>query len=123
VRKSTGTGYARVVQVVPLPSTDATLQASLKIAATATSTAWSGAALRIDYLDQDGFPLGETIIGAQSTYCPWADGPTTHIIPVVDSNWKDYSLDLNDELTNLPGVDPPQIRQVRIALVAYAQDC
>ena len=123
VAKATGTGFARLSQTVELPGLDAVLSADLSVSATATVTAWAAAVLAIEYLDETGHRLGETYIGDLSRYCPWVSGDALHLIEVDPSVWATHSLTLDEELANLPAVDPFAVRAVRVSLLAYVEDC
>ncbi len=123
VRQSTGTGSARLCQDVVLPSVDVEFSVRARIQATATSTAWAGAAVTLTYLDQHGIARGETYICVKSSYCPWTDTPTTHLISAPVNTWYDFAFNLADELVNLPGVAPAAIHQVRVSLLVRAADC
>jgi len=123
VRQNTGTGSARLCQEVVLPSPDVEFSVSARMQATATSTAWAGAAVTLSYLDQHGFALGETYICVKSSSCPWTDTPTTHLISAPVSTWFDFAFNLVDELANLPGVAPAAVHQVRVSLLVRAADC
>ncbi len=123
VAKATGTGFARLSQTVELPGLDAVLSADLSVSATATVTAWAAAVLAIEYLDETGHRLGETYIGDLSRYCPWVSGDALHLIEVDPSVWATHLLTLDEELANLPAVDPFEVRAVRVSLLAYVEDC
>lgn len=123
VRKTTGSGSVQLHQRVPCPTTDLAFSASVKIMASATSEAWSGAALRLVYIDYHGFTLGSTNICARTGRCPWNDSATDHYMEVPAYAWTDYAFNLNDELANLPGVDPAQIKEIVVSLYTVASDC
>jgi hypothetical protein len=121
--KWTGNGEARLSQTVAIPGLDVEFSATAKLFATATSSAWAGAALLISYLDASDVVLGETCICARSIYCPWTSSPTFHVIDAVPSQWTEYQVKIDEELENLPGVEASRIRQLRITLHVYAYDC
>jgi hypothetical protein len=123
VRHETGTGVARLYQEIVIPSTNVQFAVRAKMQATATSTAWSGAAVALSYFDQYGFLLGETYIGVKSPYCPWADGPTFHLISGATGTWMDYAFNVADELTNLPGIDPAAVHKITVGLYVRVADC
>lgn len=121
--QGTNTGYARLDQFVdiPGPATQLTFRAKIQVAA--TSSAWAAAGLVVAYLDPRGFTLAETRICASTRYCPWADSPTLHLISVAGEEWQTFALDLAEDLTHFPGVDPEGIRRVRLSLLAQAYNC
>jgi hypothetical protein len=123
LRRGTGNGSAMLYQVVGMPSTDLEFSVDLKAYAMATATAWAGAGVIVAYLDGDGFTLGETRICSTSPYCPWDTSPTSHIIPVPNNIWENHAFNLADELTNLPGIDPAEIRWIKLGLIVQTMDC
>lgn len=123
VRKSTGTGFVQLYQRVPCPTTDLEFSASVKIMANATSEAWAGATLRLSYVDYQGFTLGSSNMCARTGRCPWNDSATEHYMEVPAYAWTDYAFNLNDELQNVPGVNPADIKEIVISLYTVASDC
>ena len=123
VRKTTGSGVVQIMQTISIPTTELQFSASVKMLATATSDAWAGSALRLTYIDYHGFTLGHTSICARGGRCPWNDNDTEHYMEVPDATWRDYTFNLNDELLNLPGIDPQQIKDIELALYTVACDC
>lgn len=123
VGKSTGSGYARLYQIVDIPATDLNFFVNAKLYAHATSSAWAGGTVVISYLDEHSSLLGETYICYISTYCPWTNSPTSHIIEVSDSLWHDYGFNIENELTNLSGVNPSDIKKIRVSLFNQIYHC
>ncbi len=123
VYKGIGSGYARLYQTVNIPSTDLDFTVHAKSYVYASSSAWAGAAVVISYLDELGFLLGETYICARTTYCPWTNNPTFHIIDISDSLWHNYGFNINDELSHLSGVNPLDINQIQISLFDEIYHC
>ncbi len=123
VRHSTGTGMALLSQEVVIPSTDVQFSIRAKIQATATSSAWAGAAVTLSYLDQHGFLLGETYISVGSQHCPWSNSPTLHLISAPFNAWMTHAFTLADELVNLPDIDPAAVHTVKVGLLVRAADC
>lgn len=122
--KGDGSGYAKLYQTVDIPTTDLDFSCHTKMWAYDNhSTAWCGAAIRIFYQDASSSILGETMICMRSTQCPWNNTSTRHVIPVTDSLWHDYSFNIDDELTNLSGVNPAQIAKIQVALYDTCYDC
>jgi hypothetical protein len=119
VYKGSGSGYAKLFQVVDIPSTDLIFTADAKIYAydnNADTLCWAGAAVIISYLNASNSVLGETRICMRTAPCPWQNSSTLHLIPVSDSLWHNHSFNINDELANLPGVNPSNVVKIQIAL-------
>jgi hypothetical protein len=122
--KGDGSGYAKLYQIMDIPTTDLDFSCSAKMWAYDNhATAWCGAAVRIYYLNLSSSVLGVTMICMRSTQNPWNNTSTCHIIPVTDSLWHDYAFNINDELTNLSGVNPSQVARIQIALFDTCYDC
>jgi hypothetical protein len=124
VEKGDGSGFAKLFQTVNIPTTDLDFSCSAKMWAYDNhATAWCGAAVWISYLNASNTLLGETMICMRSTQNPWNNTSTRHVIPVTDSLWHSYSFNINNELTNLPGVNPSQIAKIQVALYDTCYDC
>lgn len=124
VYKGTGGGYARLFQAVDIPTTDLEFSVTAKMYAFDNHTsAWCGAGVIISYLNDNGGLLGDTRICMRSTQCPWTNSPTRHIIQVPDSLWHNYAFNIDEELTNLNGVDPADVRRIEVALFDSTYHC
>lgn len=123
VYKGTGSGGAQLLQEVAIPGTDATFQVALRPLASATSTAWAASGIRVDYLGQSGNLLGETLLGVITPYCPWENTPTFHLIEVDPGLWQERSFRIDEELANLPGIDPAAVRSLRVTALVHVYDC
>jgi len=124
VYQGTGAGYTMLYQTVEIPTTDLEFSVNAKLYAYDNHvSAWTGAAVVISYLDGSGALLGDTRICARSTQCPWTDTPTCHIIEAIDSLWHNYHFGINSELVNLPGVEPSNIKKIRVALFDSTYHC
>jgi len=122
--KGDGTGFACLYQTVDVPSTNLIFSCIAKVYAYDNHpTAWCGAAVRIFYMNAASTKLGETMICMRSTQNPWNDTSTRHLIIASDSLWHTYTFNVDNELTNLPGVDPSQIAKMQIALYDTCYDC
>lgn len=119
--------YAKLSQTVNVPTTNLQFGVSAKLYAleyNPSATYWAAAAVCLRYLDANGNQLGETRIAHMSPHCPWTNTNTVHIIPVTDpNNWYDYRFNVNNELANLPGVNPSQIRKIQVALLDTTDGC
>ena len=112
-------GYAELCQAADIQTVDLEFSVSAKLYASSNSSAcWAGAAVIISYLDSLNSYLGETMICYRSPACPWNNNDTCHVIPVVDTLWNDYAFNINDELTNIPGINPSHITKIRVSLLA-----
>jgi hypothetical protein len=121
--KGTGSGYARLDQPIEILGTDVAFSANLSLRASATSTAWAASALILAYLDEEQQTLGETRVCAASAYCPWEQSPTLHLIYPDQSIWIEHSFRIDEELTNLPGINPAHVKGIRVSLLAHVYDC
>ncbi|MBD3237304.1 MAG: hypothetical protein GF330_11410 [Candidatus Eisenbacteria bacterium] len=121
--KGTGTGGAELRQEVAIPGLDATFHAALRPLASATSSAWAGSGIRVGYLDDAGTLLGETHLGVITSYCPWENSPTFHLIELDPGVWQERGFRIDEELANLPGVDPAEVRRLRVSLLVDVYDC
>ena len=46
----------------------------------------------------------------------------SHVIQAVDTSWNNYAFNINDELTNLPGITPTDIAKIQVSLIAQCVD-
>lgn len=121
VYKGTGDGYVQLYQIVDVPTTDLAFSVNAKLYAHSTSAScWAGAAVVISYLNESDSLLGETMICYRSYACPWTSTNTRHIIAVTDSLWNNYTLNIDDELLNLSGVNAADIARIQISLLTTA---
>jgi hypothetical protein len=82
-----------------------------------SSTCWPVAYVGIGYLDDANNLLGETRVYHHNTYCTWVPTGTLSLIEVTNPDWTEYYVDVVQELSeHLPGVNPADIRKVRISL-------
>jgi len=124
VYKGTGSGYARLFQMVDIPTTDLEFSVYAKIYAyDNSSTAWCGAGVIISYLNENGSLLGDTRICMLSTECPWSNSSTRHIIQASDSLWHNYAFNIDNELTNLTGINPSDVKKIEVALFDSTYHC
>ncbi len=124
VYKGSGDGYARLYQVVDIPTTDLEFSINAKLYAYDNhSSAWAAGAVVISYMNESNSILGETRIYRGSTGCTWTNSPTLHLITASDTNWNNYSFNIVDELVNLSGVNPSEIDKIEVALYSYANWC
>jgi hypothetical protein len=119
--------YAKLFQTVNIATTDLEFHASALLYAYEYNPAtsyWAAAAVVLSYLDNENEVLGETRICHLSPHCPWVGSDNLHLIEIADPyNWYEYSFNINDELTNLPGVDPADIAKISVALYDTTDGC
>jgi len=120
--------FARLYQIVEIPSTDLQFSADAKIRAmeydSIGGSSWSMAALRLTYLNESNTILGETRICHMSPHCPWQGSATIHLIEVTyPDSFYTHTLNINDELTNLPGVNPLEIVKIRVEVYDTTNGC
>lgn len=118
--------YIRLNQTVDVPTTDLDFAVSAKLFAVEynpAGSAFAAAAVILSYLNGAGTVLGETRIAARTPHCPWTNGATLHIIDAPDTNWHSYAFNVDDELANLPGVNPQDIAEVKVALFDTTDGC
>lgn len=124
VLKTSSNGFVSLYQVVDIPNTDIDFSGTAKMFAFANLPGdWAGAAVIISYIDESDAVLGETRICTYTTDSPWVDSPTLHLIVASDANWHDYSFNIDDELTNLSGVNPLDIKKLQIAVFDTSTIC
>lgn len=121
--KTGGSGYGGLLQTMPLLDLDVEFSVYAHLEATAASTAWTVAAVMVAFLDDEENLLGQTCISHRTRECPWMDTPTFHIIEADPGSWQTYGFNLSNELVNLPGVDPAEVRALRVSLWTYASNC
>ncbi|HEX7321193.1 MAG TPA: hypothetical protein VF399_12665 [bacterium] len=124
VEVGTAAGYATLLQVVELPSTNVNFSVNAKLYAYDNhASAWTGAAVVLTYLNRFGSRIGSTRICARSTENPWVNTSTMHIIPAADSLWHAYAFNINTELGNLPGINPSDVQQIEVSLFDTTYHC
>ncbi len=67
--------------------------------------------------------MGETRIYVCTHYCPWEPAADLHLISGSFDIWEDYTFNIEEELANLPAVDPMAVRAVKVALLTDIYDC
>jgi hypothetical protein len=118
VSRDFGSGFCKAWQTVDIPTIDLSFSVKAKLWAydnDADTLCWAAAAVRVFYLDQDGFVMGETRICTKTEPCPWVNSSTLHLIEVTDNLWHDYSFSVTSELANLPGVTPSAVKKIQVA--------
>uniref|UniRef100_A0A7C6EGE5 Uncharacterized protein n=1 Tax=candidate division WOR-3 bacterium TaxID=2052148 RepID=A0A7C6EGE5_UNCW3 len=77
----------------------------------------------LSYLDVDENIQGETRIFRYAESLYWYPSPVLHLIEISDTNWFNYTLNIADELSNLPGVNPIDIKKLRVTLYTRSYGC
>ncbi|UCG42392.1 MAG: hypothetical protein JSU73_11040 [candidate division WOR-3 bacterium] len=118
-----GPGYAGIGQTAFVPGCRLRFSAELCLYAHHYEPGnWSAASCRVLYLDSSLTTLGETRICYWHQNCPWQSTTTLHIVRTMDSSWQTWGFDIERELEDfLPGVDPEQVRAVRVVLKDTAE--
>jgi len=116
-------GITRLFQRWEIACTGMQFSAKLRCSTDGTGGAWTAAGVVLRYLDCQMAELGESAIVSKSRDCPWADSPTFHLIEISKIDWGVYAFDLDDELLNLPGIDPEQIAFLDVMLMYEADNC
>ncbi len=111
----------KLSQRINLPALDLGFSVSARLTAkTERDSLFAAAAVCLEYLGQHDTVLGETRIYSATRGCIWTSTPCLHLIRAPDSlNWHEYRFRLQDELANLPAVNPDSITALRVALLAY----
>jgi hypothetical protein len=124
--KKYDSAHAMLYQIFDVSTTNLDFAIAAKLYAVEYNpggTYFAAASVVLSYMSGSGAVLGETRICYITSHCIWADGPTLHLIMAPDSNWNAYSFNVNDELANLPGVNPLDIAKVRVALFDTTNGC
>lgn len=124
--KKYDSAHARLSQLFDVSTTNLDFAIAVKLYAVEynpAGTYFAAAAVVLSYMNDSGAVLGETRICYKTSHCIWANTATLHLIEVPDSNWNVYAFNVNDELTNLPGVNPPDIAKVKVALFDTTDGC
>jgi hypothetical protein len=121
--KGDGTGCTELYQITHIPTTDLEFSVNAKLYVFGTSSeCWSGAALSISYLDASDSLLGWSRICARTVACPWVNNNSCHVIQAADTSWHNYAFNIDDELTNLPGINGADIAKIQVSLIAQCVD-
>jgi hypothetical protein len=124
LQQGTGGGYGCLYQVCNFVTTNMEFSLNAKLLATTNNAAaWTAAAVIISYQNELGTLLGDTRIYQPGMGCPWTDSSTRHLIAAPDTNWNNYTLNIEDELAYLPGVNPLEISKIQVALFDTAAQC
>jgi hypothetical protein len=119
--------HAKLFQSVSIPTTNLDFSVFAKLFTIEYNPAdihWAVASIDISYLDSGANVLGLTRICNISPHCPWVSTDSCHLIIVTDtSNWNNYSFNIEDELANLPGVNPADVAAIEIALYDTTDGC
>lgn len=124
VQQVNGPGFARLSQLIDVigPDLAFSYQASWAIGG-GSSTCWPVAAVFLEYYDNGGTRLGETIWYLHNEYCAWEPSGNRHLISITDPDWRQYAVNVREEIAaNLPAVTADAVRQVGISLYSYTSD-
>ncbi|MBN2619989.1 hypothetical protein JXB22_02775 [candidate division WOR-3 bacterium] len=118
-----GGGYDMLHQTFDIPIIDFDFSANIKLDAWDSGSSWCGAALAVYYRNASNTVLGVTRICRISAGCPWSNTAVQHSIYASDTNWHNYSFNIEDELQNLSGVNPDAVARITIALIDTSYNC
>ncbi len=120
VHKMLNKGY-KLFQKIEIPTLDIRFSVSARLTSkTENRDYYAAAAICLEYLDGRDSVIGETRLYSATTGCPWVSTSMLHLIGAPDSlNWYDYDFSVEDELANLPGVEPDSIHAINVVLLAY----
>ncbi len=121
VHHSSGPGWTRLGQTVDVVGVDLDLSfwAMFELWAGSPSC-WPVASVVVGYRDAGGALLGDTRFYYHNAQCTWTSTSTCHLIEVLDPDWREYRLNVADEMRqHLPGVDPGEVWRVEVALYDF----
>lgn len=81
------------------------------------------ASIILSYLDINENILGETRLFHYAESLYWNPSPILHLIEVSDTNWFGDTINITEELQNLPGINPLAIAKLRIILYCQSYGC
>lgn len=81
------------------------------------------AAIIISYLNNEEEILGETRFFNYAETLYWFPSPTIHLVEIGDTNWFSDTINIIEELQNLPGINPSDIAKLRIFLYSQGNGC
>lgn len=113
--------YASISQTIDVPGPNLTFSFDGRFRVGGGSpSCWPAAAVVLGYLNSAGARMGNTKF-YQHRFCTWTDSDTVHLINVGPvQGWQHYSLDVYREIvTYLRGVNPGEVRKVKVELFAY----
>ncbi len=119
------TGYATLTQTVSVPNTNLFFSAEARFSNECEDNVYNyfaASAIRLEYQDSSGVTLGETRIFSGTEYCDWASTSSLHLIEVAGDEWLELSFLVEEEVRNIPDVNPDDVAQVTISLYAYSTD-
>jgi hypothetical protein len=119
--------YGKLLQTVNVPTTDLEFSVNAKLDAYEYNSAtlyWASASVNLAYLDNDNSLLGQTRICYKTPHCPYTSTSKFHMIVVTDNTkWFSYSFNIDDELANLPGVNPTSVAKIQVSLYDTTDGC
>uniref|UniRef100_A0A7V3RI77 Uncharacterized protein n=1 Tax=candidate division WOR-3 bacterium TaxID=2052148 RepID=A0A7V3RI77_UNCW3 len=75
------------------------------------------ASIVISYLDIDENILDETRLYNYCDTLYWSPSPEVYLIELGDTNWISDTINISDEMQNLPGVNPSEIQKIRVICI------
>jgi len=117
-----GNNYGMLYQIIKIATLDLEFSIDAKLYSWTTGS-WAGSAVCIYYLDDNDSTLGVTRIYSKTPDCPWSNSSTEHLIEAVDSFWHYYSFNIANELSNLTGVNPIDVKKLKLSLLDTTYNC
>lgn len=115
-----------VYQTCHIPTLELDLSYKAKIVAVCSDTSHPApavASIILSYLDIDENILGETRIFNWCDTLYWTPSSTLHLIEVNDTSWFSDTINILNELQNLPGINSQEISRLRISLYCWSNGC
>jgi len=110
-------------QQIDIPSLELQFSVSCRLSAKSESESlFAAAAVVLEYLNSSDSLLGETRIFYATPGCDWQNSPLLHLIRVSDTiNWHNYRIDILNDLESLPGIEPTEIKSIRVGLLSFVR--
>jgi len=115
-------GYAQLEQKVMLTRLSSLLSFRAKFFANSNNEEYASAgAVVIEYLNREMRKLGATYFCSRTpNFTDWQNSATLHLYEVPNGIWREFSLNIGEELKNyLPGIPKEEVKFIKIILLAY----
>jgi hypothetical protein len=118
--------YIKLFQTVNIPHIYLRFSFSGKLLAKELNPSapyWAFSSVILEYLDEEANYLGRTMFIYKTPHCSVANNERQHLIEITDTLWNDYQINLFEELANLPGINPFDVKKIRVALFDSTNGC